>query len=430
MTTSLATLLFRVANFVGGMTKQTIFTVIAPIKPGFQDDVRDMLVGTGHIGPEPADGVFGFQSIRALHFASLFLYDDPDDGWSLVFESNIDGEIEPYLDRMMIISADKDGGRFWLDLFSHCEGFTENTLDALKAYMLDRVHFPAAAYVSAPGLPRDQVLLDAAIYRVVDRVLGSGKNAYQRTHVEQDVLAALDTDPSTAGCWFEADDAPYNPTSFQRAFLGIRFIAEFIVFVIVSLLNLVLERNAREDRERPDLALVRSQKAYEDFLPTNHMVSVVHLHRGTRVLAKYLGFGLIQLLARIVFYKGKLGNIDTIKFAHWAFTNDRRRLLFVSNFGGSWDSYLDDFTLKANNGLTLAWAHGVGFPKSWLMLWGGAAKGPEFIDWARRSMVPSLVWYNAYPGISAANIQRNRKVRDALIRARKRPGAIKWLELL
>ena len=124
---------------------------------------------------------------------------------------------------------------------------------------------------------------------------------------------------------------------------------------------------------------------------------------------------------------GKLGPIETIHFAHWSMLNQGRRLLFVSNYGGSWDSYLDDFTLKASKGLTLAWAHGIGFPKSWFMIYGGAAKGPEFIDWARRSMVPSLVWYKAYPGLSAKNINRNRRLREALVDARAGRGDTAWL---
>jgi hypothetical protein len=52
----------------------------------------------------------------------------------------------------------------------------------------------------------------------------------------------------------------------------------------------------------------------------------------------------------------------TIHFAHWAFVSNGSRLMFLSNFDHSWDSYLDDFIEKAHGGLTLAWGSGVGFP--------------------------------------------------------------------
>ncbi len=107
--------------------------------------------------------------------------------------------------------------------------------------------------------------------------------------------------------------------------------------------------------------------------------------------------------------------------------NRGRRLLFVSNYDGSWDSYLDDFTLKAAGGLTLAWAHSIGFPRSRLMYWGGAAQGPEFIDWSRRSMVPTLVWYSAYPGLSVANINRNTRLRKAIAADKNGENKENWL---
>ena len=58
-----------------------------------------MLAALDYRGTPPPDDVFGFGEAEMLHFASLFLYDDPEDGWFLVFENNIDGGIEAYLDR-------------------------------------------------------------------------------------------------------------------------------------------------------------------------------------------------------------------------------------------------------------------------------------------------------------------------------------------
>jgi hypothetical protein len=174
---------------------------------------------------------------------------------------------------------------------------------------------------------------------------------------------------------------------------------------------------------------VQAQRRYEDIIQTNHMVSVVHLHTDPgRHWAKRFAFGLLSGLVALRYNKGKLGPIDTIHFAHWSCLNKGRRLLFVSNYGGSWGSYLDDFTLKANFGLTLAWAHSKGMPRSWFMLGGGAAEGPQFIDFARSSMLPTLVWYKAYPGVSAQNIIRNRRLRQALIKAKNGQGDTAWLQ--
>jgi len=42
-------------------------------------------------------------------------------------------------------------------------------------------------------------------------------------------------------------------------------------------------------------------------------------------------------------------------------------------------------------------------------------------------MVPSLVWYKAYPGLSAKNINRNRSLREALAGAKAGRGDTAWL---
>ena len=410
--------------------EQTIFTIISPIRPGDQGRVRHQLAEIGYVGSLPADDVFGFGDVEMLHFASVFLYDDAADGWSLVFESNIDGAIEPYLDRLLAIAEARDGGAFLTGLYAHCQGVMGGDLATLKRHMLDHVHRPDAGYIAGVGLTRDRIRLDAAIYRVADAALGSGAPALPADQAQAAVFAALDADPQTRGVWQAVEEAP-GLSIVQTARAVIALIVNLIGFLILALINAIPERVARQDNERPDLALVRSQTLYEDLLPTNHMVSVVHLHTDWgRQAAKRCAYGLLRGLVTLVFNKGKLGPIETIHFAHWVMLNRGRRLLFVSNFGGSWDSYLDDFTLKANRGLTLAWAHGTGFPKSLFMIYGGAAKGPEFIDWARRSMVPSLVWYKAYPELSVMTINRNRTLRHAVIAARAGRGDTDWLELM
>lgn len=411
--------------------KQTIFTVVAPIRPGEQYEVHDLLAALNYRGPAPENDAFGFAQAEMLHFASVFLYDDPEEGWFLVFENNIDGDIEPYFERLLAIAEATDGGAFLLELFGHCRGFFDDDLAELKRDLLAHVRKPAAGFVAAVGLSRDRILEDAAIYRVADAALGAGAPMLSAEEAQAAVFRALDADPQLGGAWEQPDDPGAAPSLFDRARAWVALIVNGIVFVVLALINLIPERAARQDGLRPDPSLVRWQKRYENHLPTNHMVSVVHLHWDVgRQAAKYCAFGMLRSLVALFHNEGKLGPIETIHFAHWVMLNQGRRLLFVSNFGGSWDSYLDDFTLKANRGLTLAWAHGIGFPKSLFMIFGGAGKGPAFIDWARRSMLPTLVWYKAYPQVSVMNINRNRRLREALVAAKAGRGDTGWLEMI
>ena len=66
-----------------------------------------------------------------------------------------------------------------------------------------------------------------------------------------------------------------------------------------------------------------------------------------RRLALRLAFYLISISAQKVFRPGYLSNINTIHFARWVLMPGSNRLMFFSNYGGSWESYLEDFITKA-----------------------------------------------------------------------------------
>ncbi len=445
--------------------KQTIFTIILPVVPGRQHTLRERLFTYDYQGEAPAADPLGFASVETLHYASLFLYDDATDGWSLVFESNIDGEIAPYLNAFVDGAKAKDQGQTLLNLFRNCKGFEQGEIQNLAAYLGAYVNLPSAGYSGCVGRSQRQITLESQIHARAGEVLSNLPADADATTAAKAVWQALEQDPKfkdiaaipkdtpKAGDLLAAQSPPASEPSGLLAglvFLGqvlralgrvllragpgpvLKALLAAVVFLLTGLWNqLRKEPAAAVDEWRPDPAHVRSQRATEDFLPTNHMVSVVHLHTDlSRRLAKWSAFVLLDLLARYEYTKGKLGAIPTIHFAHWAVLNGSRRLLFVSNFDGSWDSYLDDFTLKAASGLTLAWAHGVGFPTSVFMLGGGAAEGPAFIDWARRSMVPTPVWYKAHPHLSIRNINRNSALRQLMVEDGDRVNKGNWLELV
>lgn len=406
------------------------FTIIARISPGHQGTVQEMLRPFGTICPDTQKDPFGFAQIKTLHFASLCVFNDTQDGWSLLFEHNIDGNIETHIDHVLAVAEELDGGKFLLSLFAHCRDFESDALTALRKYLLRRVIKPQAGFISAVGMSRDQIRLDARVYDVVDAALGEAGRALQPQEAQAQVLQALDADP-TVSDWHSLKDPGTDLDLLPKFLAVLSLLWNAVVFLVLALLNLPKERAADQYEARPDPDLRLSLERNEDLIPTNHMLSVVYVHTDQgRQIAKRAAFGLLRNLVTLVFRKGFLGEINTIHFAHWSFCNKSRRLIFVSNYDGSWRSYLDDFTLKASVGLNLSWAHSIGFPKTWAMLKGGASKGPQFIDFARRSMFPTLVWYSAYPSVSVTNIGRNRKLRAALIKARNGSTNTSWLELV
>jgi len=137
-----------------------------------------------------------------------------------------------------------------------------------------------------------------------------------------------------------------------------------------------------------------------------------------------------NLLARISTH-GTLSGIPTIHFAHWSLLDGGRRLLFLSNYDGSWGSYLDDFVDKASRGLTAIWTNTVDFPRTRFLVLDGARNGTAFKAFARMRQTPTAVWYCAPPYrdhvLSVRRIDANSTLREGLAEAPPTDALNAWL---
>ena len=143
----------------------------------------------------------------------------------------------------------------------------------------------------------------------------------------------------------------------------------------------------------------------EDVVVQNQLTHVAIVKPGEfrKTLLRAVLFA-INVFAHRVFVEGNLGGIPSIHFARWVILGDGR-LLFFSNFDGTWDSYLGDFIDKASAGLSSIWSNTEWFPKTEYLVWGGAQDADAFKRWARERQVPMQVWYTAYPRYSVQNIR-------------------------
>ncbi len=163
----------------------------------------------------------------------------------------------------------------------------------------------------------------------------------------------------------------------------------------------------------------------------NHMISITVRKPGfIRKCTSRLSFFAIGTLTALNGRPGFLGEIGTIHFARWVTIPGTRDVIFVSNYDGSWESYLEDFITKAHQGLTAAWSNSVGFPRTRLLFKDGATDGERFKRFARHSMIRTSFWYSAYPDISTDNIRTNANVRRGFALAESDEEATRWLALM
>ncbi len=205
--------------------------------------------------------------------------------------------------------------------------------------------------------------------------------------------------------------------------------------VIVALLlaywrlRILEERDWTADRTIDRATLARIL-ANENRLAHNHMVSATVLKPGpVRQFTIRLIFWLIGTFTPRIFKPGFLEQIGTIHFARWVTVPGTRDFLFFSNYGGSWESYLEDFITMAHRGLTGVWSNTVGFPKTESLILKGATDGERFKRFARASMLPTPFWYSAYPTLTTANIRVHDGIRRGFAGAFTDEEAIDWLAL-
>ncbi len=208
-----------------------------------------------------------------------------------------------------------------------------------------------------------------------------------------------------------------------------------LVIVTAGLIAMFISLRRAEARDwvddrAPDPATLAEILSRENHCAQSHMLSVTRRKPGlVRWFLIRVVFWLSSVAIGRVFRPGFLAGIGTIHFARWVTVPGTRDFLFFSNYGGSWESYLEDFITRAHYELTAVWSNSMGFPRSSYLIHGGAADGERFKRYARRSMLPTRFWYSAYPDTTTTQIRTNTLIRRGLAAALTNDEAQRWLAL-
>ena len=202
------------------------------------------------------------------------------------------------------------------------------------------------------------------------------------------------------------------------------------IFVLLYFRLRAKEETDEPDDSAPDYAVLRDVKAIEDDGDVNHLAAISVMKPGLlRNLTLRVALWVISQRAQLQFRPGFLGNLGTIHAARWVLLPGTDKLLFFSNYSGSWESYLEDFITRAANGLTGVWSNTYGFPRTTNFFFEGAVDGDRFKRWARRQQRPSYFWYSAYPNKTAHLVRLNAAIRYGLVSASTEGEAAEWLAL-
>ncbi|KAB7648253.1 Dyp-type peroxidase [Polymorphobacter fuscus] len=458
-----------------------MLTIAARIPVDRVDAARALLDGLGNPAGPIGALIAGGDGEAFVHFASLHALPShlPDHAF-IVGELSADGDADTVLETLAARA-----GPMLLPVFRIADpelalaglaGFLKGHVVPIGHGLFDR---PGLAFSGVPGLTVTRIQQEDALAEKVAGLLAHPDDFVSALASLDHVKRALAADPE----WRWALEAPPPPpaapakepglvgkivalapslvTTFLWPLLlvaalvslwiawpavpwsltvAIRFV--LLTAALVLLMTLVVvglaytEFRRGEDRDwtseaAPTLDQAQRMFAHENApgYAHNHMMShTVRKPGALRFVTIRLAFWAIARLTALNPRPGHLGDIGTIHFARWVTLPGTRDTIFFSNFGGSWESYLEDFITRANEGLTGVWSNTIGFPRTRNLFMDGATDGERFKRFARQSMAYTPFWYSAYPTLTTANIRTNALIRRGL-QARTESEATEWLSL-
>lgn len=142
---------------------------------------------------------------------------------------------------------------------------------------------------------------------------------------------------------------------------------------------------------------------------------------------------IFRAVLRIVSLFTGIITIPTVATARWIAADKGRRLVFISNYSNTANSYVRDFidSRSSAKGINLLFGHGEGFPKTRMLLSGGALDNPEgFMNVFHQNQKITQFWYCPTQNMSVDNIKNNRRIRNGLFKKMNLEAVEKWLQYL
>jgi hypothetical protein len=434
------------------MTPQSSFMVLAPVADGREEELRSLLASMnlrpGVVDPENA--LVPFARFERLHFARFVILEAPTAGdiavygiapskWpaSLVFLGDCDGPSDTFLADLVLRA-----GAGLRQIFAFCRGFSANA-DLLE-WMKRREQPSAANYVNWIGRTVVQIREEQALRAaLVDRLRANGAmppGQDDPTALRNRLISFVNAERGAGRLTLTAPTQTPRDWRLRNALhmvgvpAALLLMAPFLILASPVLIYLLRSREKTDPEitPHPGLDHVRRTATLEDHDFTNQFSAFGDLKPGRfRRWTTVFLLWLLNYSARHIYNRGYLTRVKTIHFARWVFLDDRRRLLFASNYDGSLESYMDDFINKVAWGINLVFGNGVGFPRvDWLLI-GGARNEAKYKRFLRRHQQPTDVWYNACPGLTVVDLERNTRIREGI----ERPSmtdreAREWMSLL
>ncbi|MFC4721520.1 hypothetical protein ACFO5O_04245 [Geojedonia litorea] len=420
------------------MSQQNPLTLVTPIIPEKLNDLYGYLSGMKYALEKGKHSLF--EKSETIHYLRWIVIDDKNSIFfkgtteepKLVFSSNFDGTLEDHLTDLC-----NDQEHDLIDrIYSCCINYPnpeQRTLESRKAYLKSHSIKVSAFYRGSPGRSLKQIKQEQALRMHLRKLLDSRNwDDFSALELHKKLKSDVQNNPDFS--WVNERFKLPKTNWFKMALLVLVLV--LLLPVIINWILIVEFGYERKDeyytKTRSDLdpEKIKILEEYEDLTDgeesgTGEKTKVINYQNQFTQLVemkpgkvRLITFKAMMLFARtlipIKMVSGELMGIPTIHFARWVLFDNNKRVLFFSNFDGSWQQYLGDFIDQSGWGLTGIFSNTKVFPKTKFLLTGGAYDEEHFLAWSRDSELPTQIWYSAYPTYSIKNVNNNSRIRVML----------------
>jgi hypothetical protein len=407
-----------------------------------------MNVDRGRVDPNNA--LIPFAALENVHFLRLLILKDnalldtraygggpvPVYPLYLAFLGDIDGDVDAFF-KQLVTRA----GNGLRQIFSCCLGF-DNAAD-LASWMRRRNTPAIAVYVNWRGRTALQIREEAALRDALEKYLADNSDTFRQLRpreVHRSLRKFATHELATGRLKLTAEQPTPLGWSIGNAlhFIGLPLLGLLLLPLLILAAPIYIICLRRLEKTDPELCW-RVDPEYsemladaEDHYVTNQFTAMGSVKPG--LLRRLTLSGVLTVVnwaARHIVRPGRLGRIRTIHFARWVYLDGKRRMVFFSNYDGTVESYMDDFINKTGFGLNAVFSNGIGYPRTNWLVRDGCQDEQKYKDFLRRHTLPSQVWYKAYPGLTAIDLERNTRIRQGLEAPSLNADALReWVALL
>jgi hypothetical protein len=312
------------------------------------DKVESLSVLLDRMKQDPeGNSILPFGKLSKVHFGRLVLIPaamgHAGDIYSpiLVLALNIDGTVQEQLDELVEVVPIGI-----TEVFSHCNDFPKtNNITDVHDFLSTKLSPVDAFYVNTRGRTLVQVQFEGKLYDALQARLDKYDWAdLSANEVHARLVSYVKSKPDLKAALCPVEQPPQIIGWLKLVVIALIGLSLAILLLPVVLLALVVlrlhELGNRADHYRPPNDRINALEKYEENGLQNQFSAVGYVQAGLfRKVLLRAGLFALQLIARHLFNRGKLVDVDTIHFARWAGINDWRRLYFLSNFFCSSENY-------------------------------------------------------------------------------------------